>query len=437
MPRSARVSSIAPLAMVLALVAGLLAAVPAHAADVEFDVATITVSPSYGYSGNPHFLESIAVSTGGPAGFRTSSGTYVFQEDVLMGSIAEVRTGSTPAEFGTFGLDGSASYADRSVVDSNPFVSNRALSELDIPLASGQFELRYYWSGSAVPNLATDPYASLLFDFNRNDGLWMAYAPARPTSLSVTGGSTGDTVRITTTVKSADGTEVLEGAVGDLRVFEGSTPVAGGSVGYWDVGPTTLTFSGVSEGLHTYTVTFEPYDFYSYLPSTSGPVTVNAGGSESLGTIVVAVPSGVGSLTLSGTSGDVDLGTAALVGGTLNASGTLTATVTDTRQIGSPRWSLTGQVGDFQTGSHLFDGKYLGWTPVLLPSSTAGLSIAGSAVLPATPATGSGLTSVSALASGEPNLAGDTTNVSALLQLKAPRSTRSGDYLATLTVTLV
>ena len=150
----------------------------------------------------------------------------------------------------------------------------------------------------------------------------------------------------------------------------------------------------------------------------------------------MTIPSGVGALTLSGTSASVNLGTAVLSGSTLYAFGTLGSTVTDSRQLEYPAWSLTGQVGDFTAGSLTLDGKYLGWTPSILGSTTAGGSVAGAIVLPAT-TTGNGLKTSSVFATGLPNATGQVTNVSALLELKAPSNTRAGAYSATLTVTLV
>ena len=115
---------------------------------------------------------------------------------------------------------------------------------------------------------------------------------------------------------------------------------------------------------------------------------------------------------------------------------TLVSTVTDSRQLEYPAWSLTGQVGDFTAGALTLDGKYLGWTPSVLGSSTAAGSVAGAVVAPAT-TTGNGLKTSSVFATGLPNTTGEVTNVAALLELKAPRNTRAGSYSATLTVTLV
>ncbi|MEK8226906.1 hypothetical protein NKG05_13700 [Oerskovia sp. M15] len=63
----------------------------------------------------------------------------------------------------------------------------------------------------------------------------------------------------------------------------------------------------------------------------------------------------------------VDLGVAAPAGDRTAAHGTLhEVSVTDTRQ-GSPAWYLTGQVGDFRSGSgSTLAASYLGWEPQLL-----------------------------------------------------------------------
>jgi hypothetical protein len=134
----------------------------------------------------------------------------------------------------------------------------------------------------------------------------------------------------------------------------------------------------------------------------------------------------------------VALGTAALTTGTpvssrtLDAQGTLNAVVTDSRQLDYPAWSLTGQIGDFTSGAKVLSGKYLGWTPAVTGAPN---SVAGAVVLPA-PATVNGLKTISTLATGAPNDV-EVSNVSALLQLKAPKNTPAGNYSAVLTLTLI
>ena len=211
---------------------------------------------------------------------------------------------------------------------------------------------------------------------------------------------------------------------------EGATTVATVAVAS---GSAVATLSAVADGPHSYVATFVPTNAAVYTTSASGTASVYVGAQVATSNITTTIPSGVGTLTLTGVSTTVALGTATLSGGTLNASGTLNAVVTDTRQLDYPAWSLTGQVGNFTAGTKTLDGKYLGWTPAV--SGTAG-SVAGAIVLPATGSV-NGLKTVSTLATGAPSNAGTVTNASALLQLKAPSNTPAGAYSATLTLTLI
>jgi hypothetical protein len=130
----------------------------------------------------------------------------------------------------------------------------------------------------------------------------------------------------------------------------------------------------------------------------------------------------------------VPLGTAVKTGGALQASGILTAVVTDERQLDYPQWNLTGQLGNFtKPGGAVLDGKYLGWVPAVAGGS---VGTAGAVVLPA-PGSTAGLTAPSLLATGAPSAGGTVTTAQALLQLKAPVNTPAGSYSATLTLTLI
>jgi hypothetical protein len=425
---------IAALALAGAMVAGGLAfAQSALAAPISG--GTLTITPT---SGNVNtdvvFLNSLQTNVGGPAGFRTISGLFVYQAGVKIGSIATVRTPSTPSTYGTFGLDGNAGFADRSISPTNNFVSNKLLNDVALSgLVSGQFELRNYWFASATtPDYANDPYVSLQMTYNSTTGAWSVYAAPIATTVSLTAGASGTTVSLSATVKKASDSSTATAAVGNIVFKDGSTTVATVAVAS---GVASTSLVGVSNGSHTYTAQFAPTDSV-YDTSTSGGATVTVGGVTGTTTINVTIPTGVGSLTLTGVPTSVNLGTAVLGGGTLNASGTLgPITVTDTRQLGYPAWSLTGQVGDFSDGTHTLNGKYLGWTPAL--SGTGNAGVAGPAVAAGTGNGNTGLKTVSVLASGSPVDGVPTTAVSAALALAAPANTPAGAYSATLTVTLI
>lgn len=418
---------VAALALAGAMVVGGVAvAQSAQAAEIP---GTITVTPTSGnVNTDTNFLNSIAVSVGAPVGYRMLSGTFVYQGGVEIGSVAQARSTAMVSTAGTNGLDGNPAFMDRSIIPTNTYVSNKLLNDPALSaLQSGQFELRYYYFASNTsPNRATDPYVKLDMTYNATTGAWSVYTPAAATTVSLSAGASGTDVTLAATVKKADTTTATD-AVGNIVFKEGATTVATVAVA-GGVASTVLT--GVANGAHTYTAEFVATDAV-YAGSTSAGSTVQVGGISADSTVNVTIPSNVGTLTLTGVSTTVNLGTAALSGGTLNASGTLNAVVTDTRQLGEAAWNLTGQVGNFTDGAKTLDGKYLGWTP-----SVSGIGTAGAAVAPA-PATTDGLKSIRQLASGAPTNAGTVSTVSATLDLKAPSNTPAGSYSATLTLTLI
>ncbi|MFD0996142.1 hypothetical protein HNR16_002066 [Pseudoclavibacter chungangensis] len=131
----------------------------------------------------------------------------------------------------------------------------------------------------------------------------------------------------------------------------------------------------------------------------------------------------------------VDLGTAAQVGDTFVANGSLNnVLVTDTRKGGaSPyTWSLSGASSDFTSSTGSFSGSYLGWTPSVVDTAsttvTAGAAVASSAT------GGAGLATSSVLAT---STTASSATLGAGLELVVPTTTASGDYRATLTVTAI
>ena len=405
------------------VVGGLVVAQSASAAQIA---GTITISPTSGnVNTDVNFLNSIDVSVGAPSGFQALGGTFIYQGGVEKGNIAQARNTSMTSSAGTNGLDGNPAHLDRVIIPTNTFLSSKLLNDPSLNLATGQFELRwYYFASSTSPNRATDPYVKLDMTYDATSGAWSVYTPAVATTVSLTAGATGSTVNLAATVKKPD-LSTASDATGNILFLEGATTVATVPVAS---GVASASLTGVADGSHTYTAQFVPTGSV-YAGSTSSSATVQVGGITATSTINVTVPSGVGTLTLTGVSSSVNLGTAALSGGTLNASGNLVAVVTDTRQTDYPAWSLTGVVGNFSDGTHTLDGKYLGWTP-----SATGVGTAGAAVLPANP---NGLKTISTLATGAPSTSGTVTNASAVLQLKAPSNTPAGAYSATLTLTLI
>lgn len=409
------------------MLGGVSVASSAQAAEI---VGTITVTPTSGnVNTDTNFLNSIAVSVGAPVGYRSLSSTLVYQNGARVGSVSSARNTAMVSTAGTNGLDGNAAFMDRSIIPTNNFVSSRLLNDAALStLVSGQFELRYYYFASpTAPSEATDPFVKLDMTYNATTGAWSVYTPAEASSVSLTAGATGTNVALSATVKRANATTATA-AAGNILFKEGSTTVATVAVAS---GVASTTLSSVANGAHSYTATFVPTDATVLAGSTSASASVQVGGVSASSTVSVTLPSGVGALTLTGVSSSVALGTAVLADGTLNASGTLNAVVTDTRQLDYAGWNLTGQVSDFTTGSKTFDGKYLGWTP-----AATGIGSAAAAVA-AAPTSANGLKTISPLSTGAPSAAGTVTNVSALLQLKAPANTPAGSYSGTLTLTLI
>ncbi|GGH51380.1 HtaA domain-containing protein [Microbacterium album] len=126
------------------------------------------------------------------------------------------------------------------------------------------------------------------------------------------------------------------------------------------------------------------------------------------------------------------LGTAAVQGANFVATGALTEiVVTDTRAGGSGgySWSISGQVGDFASGSNSFGGGHLGWTPKLVEG---GASVTKGADVTSTTLGGTGLGASSVLAQSN---AAASARLGADLQLVIPGTTPAGDYTAKLTIT--
>jgi hypothetical protein len=416
------------------VVTGLSVAAPASADVIP---GTITITPTSGNTADQFFLTSIATSVGAPLGYRAASTNQIFQNGVLVGNMSNLRLPSMASTYGTNGLDGNPAYMDRSVTSTNNFVSNKQLNHTALAtLVSGEFELRYYFHASSTSlDLVNDKYLTLTLTYDSATGNWGIPVAATPTSVALTGSTTANAgeVDLDATVENAAGDTTLTAVAGDIVFKEGATTVATVPVAN---GVASALLAGVPNGSHSYTAQFVPSNAI-YTGSTSGSVNVQLGSLTapvSTGSnITVAIPTGVGNLYLTSYSTSVDLGTAARNGGTLDASGTLEAVVTDERQVEYPAWNLNGQIGDFtKSGGTVLDGKYLGWTPSVAVNTIG--STAGPVVAPA-PGTTSGLKAVSLLATGAPSYNGTVTTASALLQLKAPVNTPSGAYSATLTLT--
>lgn len=397
---------------------------------------TITVSPTSGTVDDSPFLNSIAVSTGCPVGYQAMSGTVVAQNGTIQ-SVANTRLPSTSnpgGAYGTFGLDGTAISMDRVISPTNNYVSNKTLSALATPLTAGAFELRVYcFASSTAVNYTTDKWFSLGMTLDAS-GNWAVASTvvAESTTVGLTGVKNGDnTVTLTATVKKADASTATA-APGSVEFQKADGTVLG--TGTVTNGVATYTTAVLTDGQYEFKAKYTSSNTSTYASSAlSGGFSVIVGDAIKSTEIGVTVPAGIGALVYTGVPASVSLGTASVSGGKLVASGSLSGiTVNDTRQLGSPSWSLTGQVGNFVDGSKTLDGKYLGWTPAL--SGTGNAGTAGAAVVAGT---GSGLKTASVLASGSVVDGTPATAVGAALALSAPANTPAGSYTATLTLTLI
>lgn len=426
---------VAAIAVAAALTVGGLSAVQsASAAEIS---GTLTVTPTFGNVSDTYLFTSIGLDVGAVAPFNQLAGTFAYQNGVEMGSLANARNaGNVPTTAGTSGLNGSAAYHDRSISPTNNFVSNKQLTALTTPLVTGDWELRfYYFQSVTAPNRATDPYVKLAMTFDATTGDWAVKVPPPATTTSLTAGvnsTVATSVDLSATVKKASDGTTATAAAGSVVFREGTTTVATVPV---SSGVASATLTNVSYGAKSYTAEFVPSNAYGASTSGAATLTVNDPSGPTKTTNVttsIAAGAGAGVLTLTGVPATVALGAAVLNGSTLDAQGTLTAIVTDSRQLDYPAWSLTGQIGDFTSGSKTLSGRYLGWTPSVTGAPN---SVAGAIVLPA-PGSVNGLKTISSLATGAPNDV-EVSNVSALLKLKAPKNTPAGNYSAVLTLTLI
>ena len=386
---------------------------------------------------NPMYY-GISINGACPSGFRDGANIAVFQGGAFKGALATTNVVGNDGVYGTNGLkatDTSIAMDESTTTPAqNPYVDNNKSLEAAAPaLVTGAFEVRYYcFADQFSPDFVADKYFTLSLNFDKTAHTWNVPVAATATTLALTAtGNADNTVSLAADVK-VGGT--ITAVAGNVTFSQGATALA--PVVPTAAGHAALTTAALANpGTYSFTAVFVSTDPL-YNGSTSATATVQFGviGSPKTATITVTIPANTGSLTLSGVPTTIPLGTATLAGGVLQASGNLTGvTVTDTRQLDFPQWSLTGQIGDFSDGSHNLLGKYLGWTPH--KTSGASTSAAGPVVAPA-PGSVNGLKTSSVLGTGGPTDGQTVTVFDAPLLLQAPTNTPAGNYSATLTITL-
>lgn len=136
--------------------------------------------------------------------------------------------------------------------------------------------------------------------------------------------------------------------------------------------------------------------------------------------------------SLDGTSSLVDLGVAESLDDRFAASGEIVPIrVLDTR-VGSPAWSLTAQVSDFQAGEETISSSYLGWTPEVRENE--GGAVAGAAIESGFSG-GDGLSVARTLVQANEGHDRGESVTGAKLDLQLPLDTPLGTYSATVTLT--
>ena len=438
---------IASLAVVGALVTGGLAFSAQAASADQLTNGTITITPLTGNRADANFLDSIDVTTGCPVGYRSSSDTQIYQGSTRMGSVSLTRYSDSP--YGNWGFTGNAIHGDRTIAPTNGYLSAKNLdTTTQGQVVNGtagndaNFELRVYcYADNLNRNYTTDKYFSLAMSIN-STGDWkvggsvVVPVPAQATTVSLTGALAGaNTAALTATVKDSTNATATA-APGTVQFLEGTTVLGTAPVA---AGVASFTSSGLSVGSHAITAKYLSSDTVGWANSAlSGVATVvvpPVAAAPGQTVIDVTVPTGTGVLSYAGLQSTISLGQAVLTGGLFKAQGDLgPITITDTRQLGSSSWSLTGVATNFTSGTKIIDGKYLGWKPALVGTYNAG--VAGAEVLPA-PGSTNGLKTASPLSTGSVVDGITSTVVGAKLSLAAPGNTPGGLYTATLTLTLL
>ncbi len=442
-------SRIAALAVVGALAMTGLGAQAASADPIggTSPVPAITLTPTTGSASTDPMLTRLQTNVGCPVGFRGASIPTAFQNGEFVAAIGDAALADTAPTDGSTGLNGAPIDLNRDINPSNDRLSNGPLSSKG--LQAGDWELRVYCIADLQAlDFATDKWIALPMTLDAA-GTWAVKgavvnpptAAATTTSLTAAPNQTAKTVTLTATVKKADGTTAAD-ATGAVQFTQNGanvgTPVTVAN------GLASYTTAALADGTYSFTSVFAPTGTV-YAGSTSSAATatitttvvVPPGAQTDTAVIDVTVPSNTGAVSFAGLRDTISLGTAVLETGLFKASGALgPIVVTDTRQLGSTPWSLTGTVSNFTTtDGKILDGKYLGWVPALVGSPNAGT--AGPAVAPA-PATVAGLKApASVLSSGSVVDGATTTTVDAALNLIAPGNTPGGFYTSTLTLTLV
>lgn len=430
-----------------AVVFGGLTATQAASADLltGAQTGTVTINPTSGSVSTPAanafgtMLSETHVTNGCPVGFQQASQTVMVQDQAgvpVYSNLSLVRNPSTALVGGAQGLDATPIHLTQATTapNNNPYVSNYPFTRVGTTFNDGAFEIRVYCRASATSsNNVTDKYFSIAMKLAGDT--WSVDTPKTPTELGLTGATNGDnSVALTATVKDA-GTKATLNTAGNVTfnqvmpsaVIVATVPAAAGIA--------ATNTAVLIPGTYQFTATYNGDTAYAGSTVVGSFTVIIAGSNQVISNLTVTIPT-TGTLGLTGQANpSVAFGKAVQNGGLLQASGVLPSLqVNDTRNLGALPWSLTGKVGDFTAaGGKIIDGKALGWTPALVGTLNAGT--VGASVLANT--TGALKAPGSALAIGSVVNGTPLTSVGATLQFEVPANTATGDYAATLTLTLI
>ncbi|MFT3855493.1 MAG: hypothetical protein QM733_22605 [Ilumatobacteraceae bacterium] len=312
------------------------------------------------------------------------------------------------------------------VIDTAEVVASPAVDAGSVDAAVAMIEIGAYTSGRGASGIAYDAAAQRIFIANQNSNVFVAN--------SVTG-------ELIATVST--GSQALNVAYDSIHQIAYVTNFGGTSVTVLDKDGNKVAALPISRANHVQVTNGIAYVVDKATPTNHAwKISVIEDTSTEPGDdqvqIVATVPNQPGgefTWTIDSTDKTVDLGTLVQNGAYLQATGEIKpVVVTDTRTNQQNSWSVSGQVGDFTSGSATLPGSYLGWSPTV---TTAGAGASPGATVASGYPTGTGLSASSVLAFGTDGHAAGSATLGAGLDLRFPAEASPGTYSALLTITAV
>ena len=422
---------------------------PATTGSVTIDGTStpVTAGKAYKFAGNGTSAKTTPPTSGAKA-VTTSISTIVGVTEDLAGNTVFLMGGSVQTVTKINGAyvvaNSSGKYYTQTMTAGDVYVIAGSATH-----ALGKFKTPASITGDSNGNLwITDSNAHILYELTGGP-TGVAKAPtSTTTTLAATPTSPqkqGTSVKFTATVSpKAAGTVKFSAGATTL----GTVPVTTAS------GTAFITETTLTVGTYTVTATFTPTTPATFAGSsgtlpykittatapgtttfnttpTTGK-TVSTSGTE---TITQTIPaSGVFKLTVNDHA-VVQMTRPKVSGSTESSHGTLTPAQVTTSRNTIPGWTVSGQVGNFSSGTHSFPGSDLGWTPAVVSQTTPASGVHAGPVV--APGTTPGLTAASTWAKATAGAGIGTTKLGAKLTLVIPSTTPPGTYHATLTVSAI